>query len=51
MQYEGLITFSLLQLVAMATEPHYAAITCRGSILESLMTQVDSIQCGSEHEV
>ena len=29
MQYEGLITFSLLQLVAMATEPHYAAITCR----------------------
>ena len=29
MQYEGLITFLLLQLIAMATEPHYAAIICR----------------------
>ena len=26
MHYEGLITFLLLKLVAMATEPHYAAI-------------------------
>ena len=29
MQYEGLITFLLLQLIAIATEPCYAAITCR----------------------
>ena len=26
MHYEGLITFLLLKLVAMSTEPHYAAI-------------------------
>ena len=26
MHYKGLITFLLLKLVAMATEPHYAAI-------------------------
>ena len=26
MHFEGLITFLLLKLVAMATEPHYAAI-------------------------
>ena len=27
MQYEGLITFLLIQLIAIATEPYYAAIT------------------------
>ena len=29
MQCEGLIAFLLIQLIAIATEPYYAAITCR----------------------